>query len=144
LWEVATGRQLRELTGHHGAVSSVAFSPDGATLASGGDGGSVRLWEVATGSALATVVQSGQGGWIVVLPDGAYKTSGGGVGSVLWWVVKLRRFEMGELDGVGSIRRLEPLEPIPGLGHAPRSTVQAQERTQRRLLSWIRRRGAPS
>jgi len=68
LWEVATGRQLRQLeVGRGGAdgrvrVSSVAFSPDGRTVACGeygvygydrSDGpGSVRLWEVATGRQL--------------------------------------------------------------------------------------------
>jgi WD40 repeat protein len=145
LWEVATGRQLRELTGHHAGVWSVAFSPDGTTLASGddgdgGDGGAVRLWEVASGSVLATVVQARTGGWAVILPDGGYKASGSGTDSVLWWAVKLRRFEIGELDGIATIRRLDPSEPIPGLGHTPRSTLQAQDGNRRRLLSWTRRR----
>ena len=44
-----TGEQKQVLTGHMGWVNSVAFSPDGQTLASGATDGAVRLWDVVTG-----------------------------------------------------------------------------------------------
>jgi len=53
LWEVGTGRELRTLVGHMGSVMSVAFSPDGKTLASGSRDKTIKLWEVGTGECLA-------------------------------------------------------------------------------------------
>jgi WD40 repeat protein len=123
------------------------FAPDGATLASGGgDDGTVRLWVVATGRLLATLRPAQKGGWVVLLPDGSYKASGDGTRSALWWAVKSRRFEIGELDGIAFdggepvCRRLDPSDPIPGLGHLPRSSVRMSERAQRRRFTWPRRR----
>ena len=41
-------RLLTRLTGYAGAVYAVAFAPDGRTLATGGAGGQVVLWDLAT------------------------------------------------------------------------------------------------
>jgi WD40 repeat protein/tRNA A-37 threonylcarbamoyl transferase component Bud32 len=54
LWDAATGQLLATLSGHRAAVTSIAFAPDGKTIASGGGGNeeegrdfTVRLWDVA-------------------------------------------------------------------------------------------------
>ena len=44
---MASRTQLAQLAGNTNWVRSVAFSPDGATLASGSYDNSVRLWSVA-------------------------------------------------------------------------------------------------
>jgi WD40 repeat protein len=42
-----------QLAGHADTVAAVAFDPSGATLATGGLDGSVRLWDTSTGALLA-------------------------------------------------------------------------------------------
>jgi WD40 repeat protein len=46
LWDVAGHRKAATLAGHTESVGAVTFSPDGATLATGGGDGTLRVWRV--------------------------------------------------------------------------------------------------
>ena len=53
--EISTERILNTLQGHTKAIGDLAFSSDGAILASGSDDKTVRIWEVDTGRCLHTL-----------------------------------------------------------------------------------------
>src|SRR5437588_3227871 len=49
LWDVATGKQKRELKGHDGNVYAVAFTPDGKGILTAGGDKLLMLWGVEDG-----------------------------------------------------------------------------------------------
>ena len=76
------------LTGHSGSVWSVAFSPDGKTLASGSHDQSIKLWDVATRRSIDTL----RGHYCEVCsvafsPDGKTLASGSKDNSIKVWDV---------------------------------------------------------
>jgi WD40 repeat protein len=78
LWDPATGREVRSLHGHVGAVHALAFHPEGNRLASAGADGVIRLWDPDSGRLLARL--EGHAGAVFAMaysPDGTRLASAG-------------------------------------------------------------------
>ncbi|WP_437820306.1 pentapeptide repeat-containing protein [Sorangium sp. So ce1078] len=99
LWDMATGSALRVLNGHSDSVRTVAFSPDGASLASASADCTVRLWDVATGNLLCVFKGHSHCVTSVVFsPDGMTLASGSLDRSIRLWHVATCH-EIGVLQG---------------------------------------------
>jgi dipeptidyl aminopeptidase/acylaminoacyl peptidase len=101
VWNPATGRQVWRLPAPH-AVSALAFSPDGKTLATVGWDGLIRLGAAATGKLLRSMRGSGARLLTVAWsPDGKLLACGGEEAGVPLWDVSTGK----------AIRRLQSNKP---------------------------------
>jgi WD40 repeat protein len=88
-WDATTGKEVASLDAHEGDAWSVAFTPDGKTLISGGGDwgrpGRVRLWNTATWTARATLAHTAEVLCVAVSADGRWLAAGGADRAVRLW-----------------------------------------------------------
>lgn len=84
LWDVIAGRALHRLPEHTARVRSIAFAPDGRTMATAA-GNSIRLWDVSSGrERLPFAGHHAAVGSVALSADGKTMATGGG-GTVYLW-----------------------------------------------------------
>ncbi len=110
VWDVASGRRVRRLVPTSSYARTIALSPDGTTVAAGGNDNAVGLWRLASGARLNE--NFGHRGRVHSLgfsPDGRalFTTSLGDRTALMW-----------------SVDQTEPLLAVPGVHAALDSTGQ--------------------
>jgi WD40 repeat protein len=121
VYDVRTGKPLRELRGYLKKTQALAFSADGRLLFGGGSWGTTNAWEVATGRHLVTLfafppTRKGAAGddWLAYHPEGFYDGSPGAERYLAWRVGDELKTSLGpELrrpDQVAAALTLQPLK----------------------------------
>lgn len=86
LWEVDSGRPVRQFRGHAAPVLCVAFSPDGRTAATSSADGTVKIWDAASARELRTLRgHKGKVRRVVYSPNGAFVASAGDDRAIRVW-----------------------------------------------------------
>jgi WD40 repeat protein len=126
LWDIATGRALRTLSGHSYSVESVAFSPDGRLALSGGTDARMKLWELSTGQELRTF--DGHGGPIASValsPDGRLALSGSSDKTMRVWEVETGK----------ELRSIAHAHAVTSVAFSPDGRLALSGSTYDRILS---------
>ena len=111
MWDAATGSLMRELTGHQGVITSVAWHGDGRQVASGGGGragGELFVWDAQSGERIrafsgfesdVSAVAWDQTGNLLV--------TGGNDGTLRWWDAQSGQGVRARSGHRGTIRALK-------------------------------------
>ncbi len=88
VYDVASGEPRSELLGHRFGITSIAWSPDGRRIATGGNDSSVRIWDGRTGRSQLEIL--GNAGPVLSVdwsPDGERLLTGSSDGTARVWDV---------------------------------------------------------
>jgi hypothetical protein len=87
VWDVATGKEIRQLTGHEGTVRAFVYSPDSKLLITQGRDRTIRVWDAATGKPLRQLTMPAPMGRSVLSPNGKLLWADTGKEIVAWDVM---------------------------------------------------------
>jgi hypothetical protein len=92
LWDVTSRSQLRQLSGHTGFVSSLAFSAHGDELASASGDNTIKLWNAKSGKEILTIAGDKSDYYfsaVTFSPDDRFLIAGTGDGKVKVWEISI-------------------------------------------------------
>ena len=96
VWDLESGEQLRPLEGHKGKIRSVAVSPDGRYVLTGGHDAATILWDARTGHEIHRFRgHTEKVRCVAFLPDGRPRISAGEDRTIHLWDVESGREVLG-------------------------------------------------
>jgi len=123
LWDIESGREVRQFKGHTAGVRTVAWSPNGRYILSASSGEyfdasrwqppsevGIRLWETGTGRQVCRFNTPHSIGSLAFAPDGRTFLSSGGNGSICLWELPQSFVKGNEETGVSPV---QPCSPMP-------------------------------
>ena len=132
LADATTGTELAVLRGHRSDIASIAFTPDGGRLLSGGRDGSLRIWSVPRATELAQLIALGHSDFVAVTPDQYYRASKSRIKGIAFRVGgQLYPFEQFDL------RFNRPDIVLERLGLADADSIQAYRQGYQRRLKKV-------
>jgi tRNA A-37 threonylcarbamoyl transferase component Bud32 len=115
------------LRGHTGWVTSLALSSDGTTLATGDDGGTVRLWDLSNGLVIHTPQKHKRPVNVAFAPNGKVAVSASLDGAVKVWQVP---------SGIELFKVPDDYTPVYSVAFAPDSSTVALARVSGFVEFW--------
>lgn len=113
LWEIDSVQRKAKFKERGADFTSVAFSPDGTTLASAGRDNRIRLWDVRTGLEESTILDHGHGdrvSSVAFAPDGTTLASSS-------WDGTLRLWDLGTGQAEATLKT--PWGPVSSVAFSP-------------------------
>jgi WD40 repeat protein/uncharacterized caspase-like protein len=86
IWNVADYSLKYTLEGHSDQINAFEFTSDNKYMASASDDTSIKLWNLATGKLVATLIALKGEDYIIITPDNYYMTTQGGINGVAFRV----------------------------------------------------------
>jgi hypothetical protein len=110
LWNLATEEEVASLKGHTDSIWTLAFAPDGKTVATCSRDGTVKLWNLTVKTETATLKgHLGQVTAVAFAPDGNLLATAANDGNIRLW----RATPFSETDAPGQWRAANPVEINP-------------------------------
>jgi WD40 repeat protein len=131
VWDWDRRRRLGAVHGHRGGITALAFSPDGATLATGDPTGVVQLTDIATGKPRARLAAHSPGHGVTTL---AYSHDGTLVATASYLEPAVRLW--GAVDGVSRGRLPASRHGVRALAFSPVDALLALAREDGTAVLW--------